>query len=304
MELYKVILLYFALTLVLFLVANLFKNKKRTVFISAALTLLIVITVLFAVGVINSLSWLVVNFVCSAFYIMCAEDLRIKAKSQDVPVPEIVAEEEVASEENEEVDAKDVDSDNDASEDVVSEEIAGEDAGDEIVAGEDVVSEDVVSEDIASEEIANEDIDGEDVDDEGFVYEVEEDVQEGVSITGKLDTPLAKIMFAKAIEKGFMTESGRHYQWNEKESKALLAYMCGRIYCGDMPEHHDDYDIWKIGRVKSFPDTALNELFQEKELARSRSTRINHTTPYNSTVIDEMIDQCQMELTSMTSHTA
>ena len=176
MELYKVILLYFALTLVLFLVANLFKNKKRTVFISAALTLLIVITVLFAVGVINSLSWLVVNFVCSAFYIMCAEDLRIKAKSQDVPVPEIVAEEEVASVENEEVDAKDVDSDNDASEDVVSEEIAGEDAGGEIVAGEDVVSEDVVSEDIASEEIANEDIDGEDVDDEGFVYEVEEDV--------------------------------------------------------------------------------------------------------------------------------
>ena len=293
MELYKVILLYFALTLVLFLVANFFKNKKRTVFISAALTLLIVITVLFAVGVINSLSWLVVNFVCSAFYIMCAEDLRIKAKSQDVPVPEIVAEEEVASEENEEVDAEDVDSDNDSSEDVVSEEIAGEDAGGGNVASEDGVSEDVVSEDIASEEI----------DDEDVVYE-EEDIQEGVSITGKLDTPLAKIMFAKAIERGFMTESGRHYQWNEKESKALLAYMCGRIYCGDMPEHYDSYDIWKIGRVKSFPDTALNELFQEKELARSRSTRINHTTPYNSTVIDEMIDQCQMELTSMTSHTA
>lgn len=292
MELYQVILLYFALTLVLFLVANLFKNKKRTVFISAALTLLIVITILFAVGVINSLSWLVVNFVCSAFYIMCAEDLRIIAKSQDVPVPEIVAEEEVASEENEEVDAEDVDSDNDASEDVVSEEITGE-----------IVGEDAGGENDASEEIASEDIASEDIDDEDVVYE-EEDIQEGVSITGKLDTPLAKKMFAKAIERGFMTESGRHYQWNQKESKALLAYMCGRIYCGDMPEHHDDYDIWKIGRVKSFPDTALNELFQEKELARSRSTRINHTTPYNSTVIDEMIDQCQMELPSMTSHTA
>lgn len=293
MELYKVILLYFVLTLVLFLVANLFKNKKRTVFISAALTLLIVITALFAVGVINSLSWLVVNFVCSAFYIMCAEDLRIKAKNQDVPMPEIIAEEEVTSEENEEVGREDV-----GSEDVVSEEItgeiAGEDAGGGNVASEDVFREDVISEDIASENI----------DDEDVIYEVEEDIQEGVSITGKLDTPLAKIMFAKAIERGYMTESGRHYQWNEKESKALLAYMCGRIYCGDMPEHYDSYDIWKIGRVKSFPDTALNELFQEKELARSRSTRINHTTPYNSTVIDEMIDQCQMELTSMTSHTA
>lgn len=287
MELYKVILLYFALTLVLFLVASLFKNKKRTVFISAALTLLIVVTVLFAVGVINSLSWLVVNFVCSAFYIMCAEDLRIKAKNQDVPVPEIIAEEEVASEENEGVGREDVDSDNDASEDVVSEEITGEIAGEDAGGGN-----------VASEEIASEDIDDEDV-----VYE-EEDIQEGVSITGKLDAPLAKIMFTKAIEKGFMTESGSHYQWNEKESKALLAYMCGRIYCGDMPEHYDSYDIWKIGRVKSFPDTALNELFQEKELARSRSTRINHTTPYNSTVIDEMIDQCQMELPSMTSHTA
>lgn len=299
MELYQVILLYFALTLVLFLVANLFKNKKRTVFISAALTLLIVITILFAVGVINSLSWLVVNFVCSAFYIMCAEDLRIIAKSQDVPVPEIVAEEEVASEENEEVDAEDVDRDNDASEDVVSEEFAGEDAGGEnVVANEEIARDDTSSEDVASEEIVIEDTSGEEV-----VYE-EKDIQEGVSITGKLDAPLAKIMFAKAIEKGFMTESGSHYQWNEKESKALLAYMCGRIYCGDMPEHHDGYDIWKIGRVKSFPDTALNELFQEKELARSRSTRINHTTPYNSTVIDEMIDQCQMELTSMASHTA
>lgn len=32
-----------------------------------------------------------------------------------------------------------------------------------------------------------------------------------------------------------MEEVGSHYSW--KGTKALLAYMCGQIYCGDFPEY-------------------------------------------------------------------
>lgn len=64
-------------------------------------------------------------------------------------------------------------------------------------------------------------------------------VEEVVSVDAEiilsetLDTELARKVFAKAIEAGYMKEDGTHYKWNE--SKVLLAYMCGRIYCGDKP---------------------------------------------------------------------
>lgn len=54
-----------------------------------------------------------------------------------------------------------------------------------------------------------------------------------VTLPPRLDTELARKVFAKAIEKGYMEEVGSHYSW--KDTKALLAYMCGRIYCGDIP---------------------------------------------------------------------
>lgn len=56
----------------------------------------------------------------------------------------------------------------------------------------------------------------------------------GIVLTGQLKTELAEKVFAKAIEAGYMKEEDSHYKWNE--SKVLLAYMCGRIYCGDYPE--------------------------------------------------------------------
>lgn len=40
-----------------------------------------------------------------------------------------------------------------------------------------------------------------------------------------LDTELARKVFAKAIEEGYMEEVGSHY--SRKGTKALLAYMCG-----------------------------------------------------------------------------
>lgn len=60
------------------------------------------------------------------------------------------------------------------------------------------------------------------------------DSRKGVVLSGRLDTSLARTIFAKAIEAGYIEEVGSHYSW--KGTKALLAYMCGRIYCGDFPE--------------------------------------------------------------------
>ena len=61
------------------------------------------------------------------------------------------------------------------------------------------------------------------------------DSPKGVVLSGRLDTSLARTIFAKAIEAGYIEEVGSHYSW--KGTKALLAYMCGRIYCGDYPEY-------------------------------------------------------------------
>ena len=55
------------------------------------------------------------------------------------------------------------------------------------------------------------------------------DSPKGVVLSGRLDTSLARTIFAKAIEAGYIEEVGSHYSW--KGTKALLAYMCGRIYC-------------------------------------------------------------------------
>lgn len=82
-------------------------------------------------------------------------------------------------------------------------------------------------------------------------------VEEVVSVDAEiilsetLDTELARKVFAKAIEAGYMKEDGTHYKWNE--SKVLLAYMCGRIYCGDkpIPSKFDDKGSWKFGETFS-----------------------------------------------------
>lgn len=51
------------------------------------------------------------------------------------------------------------------------------------------------------------------------------DSPKGVVLSGRLDTSLARTIFAKAIEAGYIEEVGSHYNW--KGTKALLAYMCG-----------------------------------------------------------------------------
>ena len=82
------------------------------------------------------------------------------------------------------------------------------------------------------------------------------DSPKGVVLSGRLDTSLARTIFAKAIEAGYIEEVGSHYSW--KGTKALLAYMCGRIYCGDYPEYskYEQKTFWEFGNGL-FPDVSL-----------------------------------------------
>lgn len=113
---------------------------------------------------------------------------------------------------------------------------------------------------------------------------------ERVILTERLDTELARKIFARAIEAGFMEENGAHYKW--KLSKALLAYMCGRIYCGDKPEYSDsdEKSFWKYGSSGFFPDAELSALFGQSELGQSRQNRKDLAVPQKSHKIDKLFE--------------
>ena len=111
-----------------------------------------------------------------------------------------------------------------------------------------------------------------------------------VVLTGMLNTVLAVKVFAKAIEAGYMSEKDSHYKWND--SKVLLAYMCGRIYCGDKPVYSDtdEKSFWKFGRLGVFPDTELSNLFEMPDLGQSRSNRKDLAVPAKSKEIDKFFE--------------
>lgn len=113
---------------------------------------------------------------------------------------------------------------------------------------------------------------------------------ESVVLPERLDIELARKVFARAIEAGFMEENGAHYKW--KLSKALLAYMCGRIYCGDRPEYSDteEKSFWKYGSSGFFPDAELSALFRQSELGQSRQNRKDLAVPQKSHKIDKLFE--------------
>ena len=114
--------------------------------------------------------------------------------------------------------------------------------------------------------------------------------EETVVLTGMLHTELAVKVFAKAIESGYMNEKGSHYKWND--SKVLLAYMCGRIYCGDKPVYSDmdEKSFWKFGRLGVFPDAEPSNLFEMPDLGQSRSNRKDLAVPAKSKEIDKFFE--------------
>lgn len=80
-----------------------------------------------------------------------------------------------------------------------------------------------------------------------------------------LNTDEAKKMFSKAVKAGLMQplSNGSGYQWNK--SNVLLAYFCGKIYCGDGLEQDTVTKEWKVKRGSTFfHETALMSLFVNK----------------------------------------
>ena len=109
-----------------------------------------------------------------------------------------------------------------------------------------------------------------------------------VVLPESLDNALARKVFERAIGKGLIKIENGHYVWLGK-SKALLAYMCGRIYCSDYTEYlrKEHKNIWRQGELR-FPESALNKLFQEESLAQSRKSRELLTSPEGFNTIDSL----------------
>ena len=78
---------------------------------------------------------------------------------------------------------------------------------------------------------------------------------EDVCIPAKLDTPLARQVFQKALDANLMEINNGHYKW--KGTKVQLAYMCGRIYCEDKPKYdeREGKTYWRFGWTEFFPDS-------------------------------------------------
>ena len=119
-----------------------------------------------------------------------------------------------------------------------------------------------------------------------------EDLHQKKRIKGKkiAETELARKIFDKAIEEGYIIIDDDHYEWTL--NKVLLAYMCGRIYCEDYPEKtiYDEKTYWMPGRVELFPGTELDKLFNMKDLTQSRHTRKNKAAPTGSEKIDKLFE--------------
>ena len=82
----------------------------------------------------------------------------------------------------------------------------------------------------------------------------------------ELNTDEAKRIFSRAVKAGLMQplSNGSGYQWNK--SNAMLAYLCGKIYCGDRLKQDMVSKEWMLKRGETFfPETALMSFFVNKE---------------------------------------
>lgn len=95
--------------------------------------------------------------------------------------------------------------------------------------------------------------------------------------------------FEEAIGEGFMIKTPTGFEW--KLSKVLLAYFCGRIYCGDFVKKDLRGDaLWKTEADGSFPDKILSKLFNSPNLGTSRRKQLLGTAPTGYKKIDILFD--------------
>ena len=112
----------------------------------------------------------------------------------------------------------------------------------------------------------------------------------GVIIPRGLNTPLARRVFTKALEAGYISVNGTRLIWND--STVLLAYMCGRIYCKDKAEKvsHENKYCWEKGQ-DGLPNAELTRLFQREGIGQARLNRKSATAPKKFEEIDKFFER-------------
>lgn len=108
-------------------------------------------------------------------------------------------------------------------------------------------------------------------------------------LIGVLDTELAREIFAKSIEKGWMHETENGFQWegipNSRGKIAQLSYLCGKIY----GFKYSDREGKNIG--KEFPDAELCKLFNIESMGKQLVQVYQATNKQKwRTVIDELFE--------------
>ncbi len=97
-----------------------------------------------------------------------------------------------------------------------------------------------------------------------------------------------RLVFGSAIEKGFMYENNGKYHWNM--AKNLLAYMCGKLYCGDrVMEDKNTYNLKLKKTGRRLQANALKELFEGFDVANNRNAMNEPPTGYEQ--IDALFEE-------------
>lgn len=100
----------------------------------------------------------------------------------------------------------------------------------------------------------------------------------------------AEVLMA-ALQEGFVTVSddGR-WQW-QLESKTLLAYFCGRMWCGDTPLYSQRARgwVWQVGQGR-FPRKDLVALFGVRNLRTLREQRYMGMLPVGWELVEAVFE--------------
>lgn len=92
--------------------------------------------------------------------------------------------------------------------------------------------------------------------------------------------------FDLAMEAGLMRQTANGYEWTE--SQVLLAYFCGKIYCGDYVKVGKMNSTWKAGNEAFFPEKALGTLFNRPNIGISRRKQLEGTPPKGYQKIEQL----------------
>ena len=92
--------------------------------------------------------------------------------------------------------------------------------------------------------------------------------------------------FDLAMEAGLMRQTANGYEWTD--SQVLLAYFCGKIYCGDYVKVGKMDSIWKAGNEAFFPEKALGKLFSRPNIGISRRKQLEGTPPKGYQKIEQL----------------